>query len=241
MGWSRSRRSVAYLAFLFKQQRWVMDIPRCIFEDHSALVGYLEAFASERKLRLFLVACAVSMSDLMTDDSMRSAVTFAEQFADGFGTDSERIQWASRLHAIPIGDHPVAGFNWFRGRDQGEVAAYFLSQLAVSVLVGPGRRLAWRHSWKVVTVTTEKLQPTIAKELFGDPTNPVSFNPDWRTTEVVEIAQAIYDHKAFGHMPMLATALEKAHCTNPALLSHCREREAHHRGCWVIDLILDKH
>jgi hypothetical protein len=37
---------------------------------------------------------------------------------------------------------------------------------------------------------------------------------------------------------VLGDALEEAGCTEPMLLSHCRNREAMHvRGCFVLDLL----
>jgi hypothetical protein len=58
---------------------------------------------------------------------------------------------------------------------------------------------------------------------------------------VVKLAQVIYDDKAFDRMPVLADALEEAGCVNPDVLSHCRQQGAvHARGCWVIDLLLNK-
>ncbi|OWK46791.1 hypothetical protein FRUB_00490 [Fimbriiglobus ruber] len=41
-------------------------------------------------------------------------------------------------------------------------------------------------------------------------------------------------------MPILADALEDAGCDNIDLLAHCRGTGPHVRGCWAIDLILDK-
>jgi hypothetical protein len=41
-------------------------------------------------------------------------------------------------------------------------------------------------------------------------------------------------------LPILADALEEAGCTDPEILGHCRGEEEHVRGCWVVDLILDK-
>ena len=57
---------------------------------------------------------------------------------------------------------------------------------------------------------------------------------------MVQIAQAIYDDRAFDRMPILADALEDAGCTDRAILDHCRSEGPHVRGCWVVDLLLGK-
>jgi hypothetical protein len=40
--------------------------------------------------------------------------------------------------------------------------------------------------------------------------------------------------------PILADALEDAGCTNQDMLEHCRQPGEHVRGCWVVDLLLNK-
>jgi hypothetical protein len=51
------------------------------------------------------------------------------------------------------------------------------------------------------------------------------------------MAQAIYDERRFGDLPILADALEDAGCNDARILSHCRDEQEHVRGCWVLDLV----
>ena len=44
----------------------------------------------------------------------------------------------------------------------------------------------------------------------------------------------------FDAMPILADALEEAGCCDEQILNHCRSGGPHLRGCWVIDLILNR-
>ena len=60
------------------------------------------------------------------------------------------------------------------------------------------------------------------------------------TSTVINLAQAIYDDRAFDRMPILADALEDAGCDNADILAHCRQPGEHFRGCWVVDLVLGK-
>ena len=57
---------------------------------------------------------------------------------------------------------------------------------------------------------------------------------------VVELAQAIYDHRAFERLPMLANVLEQVGCQDATILGHCRHPGPHVRGCWAIDCLLGK-
>jgi hypothetical protein len=86
-----------------------------------------------------------------------------------------------------------------------------------------------------------ELQLVIAREIFGNPSRPVRFYPEWRTDTAVALARAIHSTHDFFAMPILADALQDAGCDNDAILNHCRDtRQAHVRGCWVVDLVLGK-
>jgi hypothetical protein len=75
---------------------------------------------------------------------------------------------------------------------------------------------------------------------IGNPFGPAAFDPEWRTATVVQLAQGIYDDRAFDRLPILADALQDAGCDHPNVLTHCRDTGPHARGCWVVDLILGK-
>jgi hypothetical protein len=58
--------------------------------------------------------------------------------------------------------------------------------------------------------------------------------------QVVALARAIYDDRAFDRMPTLGDDLAEAGCTDAELLNYCREPGEHARGCWALDAILAK-
>src|SRR5262249_31103144 len=84
------------------------------------------------------------------------------------------------------------------------------------------------------------VEATLLRDIFGNPFRSVAVNPAWRTANVIALAQAIYDDRAFGRMPILGDALEDAGCDNGDILNHCRASGEHVRGCWVVDLLLGK-
>ncbi len=66
---------------------------------------------------------------------------------------------------------------------------------------------------------------------------------------MLQLAQSIFEERAFDRMPILADALLDADCDEEAVLRHCRGTELwnkdkepvyHFRGCWVIELILGR-
>ena len=83
-------------------------------------------------------------------------------------------------------------------------------------------------------------QLDLLRDVFGNPFRQVGFNPTWRTEAVVRLASGMYESRDFVPTPVLADALEDAGCTDPDILAHCRGSGPHARGCWVVDLVLEK-
>ncbi|VTT96442.1 Uncharacterized protein (Fragment) OS=uncultured bacterium PE=4 SV=1 [Gemmataceae bacterium] len=87
------------------------------------------------------------------------------------------------------------------------------------------------------------------REIVGNPFTPPRFEAAWRTSTVVQLAQGIFDDRAFDRLPILADALLDADCDEEAVLRHCRGTELHAakepvphvRGCWVIETILQRY
>ncbi|MBN9520983.1 hypothetical protein J0H58_21085 [bacterium] len=74
--------------------------------------------------------------------------------------------------------------------------------------------------------------------MFGNPHPPPAIDSSWRTESVVALAHGIYEERAWARMGVLADALEDSGGDIAELLDHCRGVEPHHRGCWVVDLVL---
>src|SRR5262249_31632937 len=86
-------------------------------------------------------------------------------------------------------------------------------------------------------------QASLLLGLFGNPFEVALIHPDSLGSNqgpVVNLAQVIYEEDRFGDLPILADALEEAGCNARDILDHCRGRQAHYRGCWVVDLVLRK-
>ncbi len=73
-------------------------------DDPGPMLEFLQDKASDRKLRLFQVACCRRAWHLLPNDSCREAVLVAERYADGQAKDRERRafrNWVSRLRVRP--------------------------------------------------------------------------------------------------------------------------------------------
>jgi hypothetical protein len=83
-------------------------------------------------------------------------------------------------------------------------------------------------------------QADLLREILGNPFREPEIDPRWRTSDVLGLARAIYEDRAYERMPILADALMDAGCEQEAIIGHCRGENRHVRGCWVLDLVLNK-
>jgi hypothetical protein len=78
------------------------------------------------------------------------------------------------------------------------------------------------------------------RDVFGNPFRQVELQPRWRTSDTIALAQAIYDDRDFERLPIIGDALMDAGCEDEQIIGHCRSDGPHVRGCWVVDLVLNK-
>ncbi len=78
------------------------------------------------------------------------------------------------------------------------------------------------------------------RDIFGNPFRSVTLDPRWLTSTVLDLARTIYEERVFERLPILADALMDAGCDSEEIINHCRSEGPHVRGCWVVDLLLDK-
>jgi hypothetical protein len=199
--------------------------------DPAPMLEFLRGKASDRKLRLFACACCRCIWHLLPDRRSRKAVEASERFADGLIT-LEKLQfvrgdarWAANVASRKSDDSE--GVKW--------IVAHLTEPDVYRVLFA-----VWPASYLGGREIQYTLQCTLLRDVFGNPFRPITPNPHWLTPNVVSLAQAIYDDRAFDRMPELADALHEAGCRNDEILSHCRGPGPHVRGCWGVDIIIGK-
>ena len=224
---------------------------------HAMLV-YLRTTSrlTERKNRLFSVACCYRVWQHLEEPS-RQAVRVIEQFAEGRATEPERA--VAEAVATAVSARLASTIT-----SESCAAAAVLNLTASTEAettwwVGFGQFIAEQVAWYVYTAEWEALGYEEAErvgpegrdepgrglihlvlDIFGNPFRIVTLEKSWLTPDVIMIAQAIYDEKAFERMGILADVLEQAGCANADVLGHCRGVELHVRGCWLLDLVIGK-
>jgi hypothetical protein len=175
-----------------------------------------------RKLRLLACAGCRRIWHLLGETSQR-AVAIGEQFADGLATWEDLGRAGEAAERVAAELERCSRFGWNAARTAAAVA-------------GDARAAAERAVGMAGDMD-------MLRDVFGNPFRPVVLEESWLGWNngcVVEMAQAIYDHRQFGDLPFLADALMDAGCTNRHILDHCTRPAVHVRGCWVVDLLLEK-
>jgi hypothetical protein len=196
--------------------------------------------ATDRKVRLFGCACCRLIWDLFPDPRNRDMVLAIEDHPDGSFSDpdlDEAIS-ASSLREYELSSNPVYWVAKYLGRGfykmtAGTSALTVALKAAATIPEGLAREAHMAE------------QADRLRDIFGPlPFRPVTVHPDvlaWNDRLVPRLAQAIYEERRWGDIPLLADALLDAGCDNEDMLSHAREQGAvHTRGCWLLDLLLGR-
>lgn len=229
--------------------------------DSWTMLVYIRRKTSTRKLRLFIVACCRRVWHLLSDERSRQVVELAELCADGLA-EKENLETAGLqahwVDALTQSRPRLAEGAWDAGywaAKAATCAAESLPTISADVCWCPARAMGFSARAKQVTEHTAPLpwtaiekkesrhQTNLLRCIIGSPFRPVTTDSAWLAWNqgtVQNIAQAIYDERAFDLMPILADALEEAGCDNDDILAHCRQPGEHVRGCWVLDLLLGK-
>lgn len=238
-------------------------------ESPRRMLDHLRREASERKLRLFTVACCRRIWHLLGDE-LRGVVEEAERFADGLPgrgtppsawvgtsdpaardaclaclsrpmTPAEAVAAAAAWHEAPSDQwYPPAAVDEPTAEDHRGYA----HRAAVNGSESAARASARASGLPRLGRThgaERRGQAGLVRDIFGDPFRArPRIDPAWLTPEVMTTARAIYDERAFGRMPALGDALGQAGCTDADILGHCRGQGTHVRGCWAVDAVLGR-
>jgi hypothetical protein len=209
---------------------------------------------SGRKVRLFTVAVARRIWDLLPDPRSRRAVEIAERFADRLASQDElenaHAQATDRCMELPA---------WQSDSEAAQVAkeaAYapmadadgFGTALNAKQAKSTVKREEWNSE---LWYAEEEAQADLLRDLFGSLLfRDVRIDPTLlhrNDGTVMKLAKTAYEER---HLPegtldntrllILADALEEAGCTDADILAHLRGSGPHVRGCWVVDLLLGK-
>jgi len=212
--------------------------------DPTQMLAYLDQsgllqpnLPNWRKVRLFSCGCCRSIWHLLLDERLCKAIAIAEAHADAPAREGrgrplerarrriERIASSQGVTFVIAAVREALCLPWYTWRGPAALAARTASAAA-------------RASGE--PETEARLQAELVRCVFGNPFRPILFDPAWRTPAATALARTAYEENCWEEVPLLADALEEAGCSEAAILSHCRGPGPHARGCWAVDLILDR-
>lgn len=212
-----------------------------------------------RKLRLISAAACRLVWDEFPDPRLHQALLLSERSADGSADEADLV---AVLHGANSALNEV--------NDRDELAIFDAMTFAVVagahanssdgldtclMWVAEGAaELAPQGQRKATRVRIRQQLCEVLREVIGNPFRPWKgvapflgggvVQPDGRTvhfTETVrQLAHGIHVDQAFDRLPILADALEESGITDAALLAHCRNETRHVRGCWALNVALER-
>jgi hypothetical protein len=238
--------------------------------DSQELLRFLHEslIKPERKLRRLALACCARIWHLLPEEGRRLARA-VEDYADGLATRHERdaaVAAFRKLHGRFGSTAPTlrAVYNTKAVSFDPWTAASVAVNAAIARrglppplhdgLPPPVLDFALGELRRCPAFVEEcAAQAVLLRDIFG----PLPFRPlpllalhvlTWNDGCVVNLARVIDDDRPLPggsldntRLAVLADAMEEAGCDNEEVLAHLRQPgQVHVRGCWVVDLLLNK-
>ena len=203
--------------------------------------------ASERKMRLFSLACCRRVADLLRDEWSSVALEVAEMYLEGQKTVKcleagyTAINRVFRRRGHPVGSperfaaHAASCATCPRAPPH-RYDAYFAAHTADHAAAARGRPLPGGR--RSASGRERQAQAQLLRCVFGSPFRPASIQPAWLTPTVAHLAAVAYEERAMPSgeldaqcLQVFADDLEEAGCSDADLLKHCRGPGPHVRGC----------
>jgi hypothetical protein len=201
--------------------------------------------ASDRKLRLFAVACCRRLAHFPLIETVQAAIEVAERFADGHATAADLQQAAAQAqgyqggYTVGVRARAAVRACSLDARD----AASATGQVVFAVYAAAGRSESVRRAESAE-------HGDLLRCLFGNPFREVPIAPSilaWNDGCIMRLAQAAYEdrHLLEGtldrtRLAVLADAIEESGYSDTELLGHLRSPGPHVRGCHAVDSILGR-
>jgi hypothetical protein len=224
-------------------------------DDPVPLATYLRERGGRRKRCLLAAACCRRIWHLIRRQQLRDALELSERWADREVTE-EAFGPFRDMRLLGGVDATEASVNnvcsWIRTAWSTPEQRFSLdlvhcvsnAVLAVGFDVAyRGGDAAWGEPRQRAMAQERRAQADLIRDVFGNPFRPACVEPEWLTFReglVRTMARGIYEERKFEEMPILADALEDAGCTDEAILRHLRAPGFHARGCWCLDLLLNR-
>jgi hypothetical protein len=210
--------------------------------DPGPMLASQRGWASERKLRAFILVCCCRILRLLTDQRSVQAVLVADRYLDGAASWQELSEAgvaARRAYenALQTQDNAAFAAMSLAAADAYQAAQSAATNAAYAVayeVAGSSGSPAVLHEKFVGALAEEKAwQAAALRHVLGNPFRPYPAPASWPAL-VVDLAQQLYDG-ADVRLVLHDALLDAGHAE---LAGHFRAEAWHPKGCWVLDLVL---
>jgi hypothetical protein len=192
------------------------------------MLGALPAEMTDRKVRLFVCACARRVWGRLSTKEQRNLAASEDYAAGRISLDKLKRLWKWPQDVE------------LRARTEDGIRN---AEIYATVAARSGKKGRGRNIRDDVLASERAAQATLVRCILP----PLGRNPrletawlSWDGGLVLNLARGIYEDGAFDRLPVLADALEEAGCTDTTWLGHLRGPGPHVLGCWPVDVILGK-
>jgi hypothetical protein len=203
-------------------------------DDVLLLLQAAAGTASDRRLRVYMLACCESVTPPLTVNCFERAVHLLRQQIAGpvYPRAVRRVQEAIRAERAGL-TLPSDLDEWI---DAAELVVISLNPHTAWLLTASLLQASSNEPLPPIALRQSRKYADLVREVIRPP-HATPFADGWRTETVRLLADAIHTDQAFDRLPIHADALEEAGCDNAELLAHCRGPGPHVRGCWALDLV----
>jgi hypothetical protein len=221
--------------------------------------------SGRRKLRLFACGCC---RESLEDRRLQAALEVSERFGDGEATRKELAQAQSAAEKVVESlyraaaerDVPAHRTAWLHARAVAEAAGdgplevvvrLVLSHTGLAARAATGEGNVPSDAGVAALQALYRRQCDLLRCLFGNPFRPLPAIKTawlkWNGGVVPRLAEAAYSERVLpagtlesARLAILADAFEEAGADDETLLRHLRSLGPHVRGCFAVDLLLQK-
>jgi hypothetical protein len=234
--------------------------------DPQEMLAFLDnsGRGSERKLRLFAVACCRRIWHWMPDKRSRDAATIAEKFAEGCVGRNVLMAAHRAISRRILKRRPEDEWTRIAGNAASRVvtedsAIDAARRTAADVQQAPPWsgcsrreeadvvRMDWWDAYDIAREAERGVQASLLRCVFGNPfglpSAPTGSVLAWDDGTIPMLAEGAYEHRSMPsgeldkeRLAVLADALEEVGA-DALLLGHLRRPGPHVRGDWVIDML----
>jgi hypothetical protein len=222
--------------------------------EPEQMLAFVRGFAVERKARLFVIACCRQLLHRFAGNPLWQCVEVAERFADRLASSQDLALAYTQARRLAVNGSegeivgPLWCAGWYTDPYGGAMAHAGMRDAPAVLALAATDADGWAGAelclpWAAALGMDRPTQAAVLRDVVHAPYRAVHFKNSWRLWRngaAYRLAEEIYQGQHWDALPQLADALCGAGCDNEEMQAHLNDPGPHVRGCWVVDLLLNR-